>query len=123
MVVKDNQPTLYQKVKGLLDEAILDGFKGLQHGFYEEVDDGHGRIEKRRVWVTDEVKWLGEELLALWPGLASVAAVESTRRDLSDLGAKVSVEVNSVNRKQSDVVINLPRELAALEPRVRRRRM
>ncbi|MDQ3198717.1 MAG: YicC family protein [Verrucomicrobiota bacterium] len=34
-------------------------------------------------------------------------------------GAKISVEVNSVNRKQSDIVINLPRELAALEPRVR----
>lgn len=34
-------------------------------------------------------------------------------------GAKVSVEVNSVNRKQSDIVINLPRELGALEPRVR----
>ncbi|MEO8440558.1 MAG: YicC/YloC family endoribonuclease [Spartobacteria bacterium] len=34
-------------------------------------------------------------------------------------GAKISVEVNSVNRKQSDIVINLPRELGALEPRVR----
>jgi uncharacterized protein (TIGR00255 family) len=35
-------------------------------------------------------------------------------------GAKISVEINSVNRKQSDIVINLPRELSALEPRVRR---
>ena len=34
-------------------------------------------------------------------------------------GAKISVEVNSVNRKQSDIVINLPRELSVLEPRVR----
>ena len=34
-------------------------------------------------------------------------------------GAKISVELNSVNRKQSDIVINLPRELSALEPRVR----
>ncbi len=34
-------------------------------------------------------------------------------------GAKFSVELNSVNRKQSDVTINLPRELAQLEPRVR----
>ena len=36
-----------------------------------------------------------------------------------DGGAKISVEVNSVNRKQSDVAVNLPRELAALEPRIR----
>lgn len=34
-------------------------------------------------------------------------------------GAKLAVELNSVNRKQSDVVINLPRDLAALEPRIR----
>ena len=34
-------------------------------------------------------------------------------------GAKFSVELNSVNRKQSDVVVSLPRELAELEPRVR----
>ncbi len=34
-------------------------------------------------------------------------------------GKKISVELNSVNRKQSDVVINLPRDLAELEPRIR----
>jgi uncharacterized protein (TIGR00255 family) len=34
-------------------------------------------------------------------------------------GTKFSVELNSVNRKQSDIVMNLPRDLAALEPRIR----
>ncbi|MDB6146360.1 MAG: YicC family protein [Spartobacteria bacterium] len=34
-------------------------------------------------------------------------------------GAKFSVELNSVNRKQSDIVINLPRDLGELEPRIR----
>jgi len=34
-------------------------------------------------------------------------------------GAKLSVELNSVNRKQSDIVVNLPRDLAELEPRIR----
>jgi len=34
-------------------------------------------------------------------------------------GSKFSVELNSVNRKQSDVVVALPRELTELEPRVR----
>ena len=34
-------------------------------------------------------------------------------------GSKFSVELNSVNRKQSDVVVTLPRELMELEPRVR----
>ena len=34
-------------------------------------------------------------------------------------GTRFSVELNSVNRKQSDIVINLPRDLTELEPRVR----
>src|SRR6266487_4582701 len=34
-------------------------------------------------------------------------------------GTKFCVELNSVNRKQSDIVINLPRDLAELEPRIR----
>ena len=34
-------------------------------------------------------------------------------------GTRLSVEVNSVNRKQSDIVINLPRDLTELEPSVR----
>ena len=34
-------------------------------------------------------------------------------------GSKFSVELNSVNRKQSDVVVTLPRDLSELEPRVR----
>src|SRR5206468_11064108 len=33
-------------------------------------------------------------------------------------GTKFSVQLNSVNRKQSDIVINLPRDLADLEPRI-----
>ena len=37
----------------------------------------------------------------------------------SEDGFKVTVELSSVNRKQSDVVVTLPRELTELEPRVR----
>src|SRR6266446_3605218 len=41
------------------------------------------------------------------------------RGDADHAGTKFSVELNSVNRKQSDIVINLPRDLAGLEPRIR----
>ncbi|MDQ6654469.1 MAG: YicC family protein [Verrucomicrobiota bacterium] len=41
------------------------------------------------------------------------------RGEVDHGGAKFRVELNSVNRKQSDIVINLPRELAELEPRIR----
>lgn len=41
------------------------------------------------------------------------------RGEVDHGGAKFRVELNSVNRKQSDIVINLPREFAELEARIR----
>lgn len=41
------------------------------------------------------------------------------RGEAADGAAKFTVEVNSVNRRQSEIVINLPRDLMALESRVR----
>src|SRR3712207_2367084 len=41
------------------------------------------------------------------------------RGETDHAGIKFTVELNSVNRKQSDIVINLPREFAELEPRIR----
>src|SRR5947199_9548791 len=40
------------------------------------------------------------------------------RGETDNAGTKFTVELNSVNRKQSDVVINLPRDLVELEPRI-----
>lgn len=92
--VKDNQPALRQKVQPLLDEAILGGIEGLNVGFFEQTEEGHGRLETRRVWVVDDVAHLGKTLLDLWPGLAggSLALVERARQDLGDMSGKVTVE-------------------------------
>jgi len=92
LAVKQNQPALHAKVKALLDEAILDSFAGMSHGHFEQSDDGHGRLEIRRTWVTDEVRWLGDDLLQQWPALASVAVVESVRQDLGDLTGRITTE-------------------------------
>lgn len=93
--VKENQPALHGKVKGLLDEAALPGgAQGVNVGYFEQSEEGHGRIETRRVWVVDDVQHLGKGLLKLWPGLAggSLALVERTRQDLGDTSGKVTVE-------------------------------
>src|SRR4051794_6725075 len=41
------------------------------------------------------------------------------RGEVDHDGTKLSVELNSVNRKQSDIVINLPRDLIELELPIR----
>jgi predicted transposase YbfD/YdcC len=78
--VKDNQPTLHEKVKTLLDEAKLEKMKGWQGSSVEQTHGGHGRIETRRAWLTTEVEHLGQDLLELWPTVKAVAAVERERQ-------------------------------------------
>lgn len=85
LCVKENQPTLHAQVKGLLDEAILDG--QLELDFFEEVDGEHGRIETRRVWTTNQVQHL--ILPQPWPHLASLACVERVREVI---GGNLSTE-------------------------------
>ena len=92
LALKENQPTLHAKVKAMLDEAVLLGFAGMSHGRSESADGGHGRLETRRVWVTDEVHWVQGRLDEPWPHLGSVAVVESVRQDLGDPAGRVTTE-------------------------------
>ncbi len=78
--VKENQPALHDAIKRNLDEMILENFADVRHGFVQTVDGDHGRIETRRVWVTDQLDgWLDDEQRARWAGLKSVAVVEAVR--------------------------------------------
>jgi predicted transposase YbfD/YdcC len=85
LALKSNQPTLHEDAKLLLDEGIAKGFDG-PHGYHEDVDKGHGRVEIRRVWATGDIEWFtGKDR---WKGLRTWVAVECERT----IGAHTSVE-------------------------------
>jgi predicted transposase YbfD/YdcC len=95
LAVKDNQPALFQKVQILAREAMLAQSRkldGMRYSYHEQSEQGHGRIETRRVWVTDEVQGWAADLLGQWKGLAAVAVVQATRQDLGDLSGTISVQ-------------------------------
>jgi len=81
LALKDNQKGLYQSVKNLLDDAVLENFKDLRHDYFEEVTGDHGRIETRKVWVCDEMRWI--KMAKEWPGLRQVVVVVERRRELT----------------------------------------
>lgn len=94
LAVKDNQPTLHEDVKLLLDDAIERNFEHMGYDFNEQVNKGHGRIETRRVWVTRDVDWLRQR--EQWTNLRSAICVESQREILDpanpNLPGKISRE-------------------------------
>ena len=81
MAVKENHPTLYESIQRNMNEMILEKFDGVEHVYHETTNSGHGRIETRRVWATEQIDdWLEEQTRRDWKNLTSVVVVESTRQ-------------------------------------------
>ena len=87
LAVKGNQGHLSTAIRDFFDIAQAERFKHLSHSFTEEIDKGHGRIEQRRYWLTEDLSSL-KDLTDQWEGLTSVGMVESTRY----IGDKVTKE-------------------------------
>jgi len=86
LTLKDNHPTLHQEVREFFESAQADGFRDTRYDQTEAVDGGHGRIEVRRVFVSDDLDWLADK--PAWKRLRSVVMIESERT----VGDKTSFE-------------------------------
>lgn len=87
LALKGNQGRLHAAIKDFFDIAREEEFKGVSHQCNEDVNKGHGRIEQRCYWFTEELSSL-EDLTSAWPGLKSIGMVESTRH----IGEKTTTE-------------------------------
>ena len=71
LALKGNQGRLHEDIKMYFEEK--------NHlttcTQYEDIDKGHGRLEIRRCYVTDQIQWLSHR--KEWSGLKSIIAVES----------------------------------------------
>ena len=91
VAVKNNQPSLAQAIESLFaatDTSVREG--RLQENI--TLDKDHGRLETRRCVVAHDLSGIGK-IAKNWPGLKTVAMVESTREFINgqDKG-KISTE-------------------------------
>lgn len=84
LALKGNQGNAHAEIKAYLDDAIHNADPKLAHT--QHIEKGHGRIEVRRYWQSDDLGWFAD--LGKWESLRSVGVVESQR----DAGGKVSTE-------------------------------
>lgn len=97
--VKDNQPTLHQKLQIIFKEARLEKFVGWEHDSFTETDGGHGRIETRRLWVCWDMSLLGD-LGRQWPGIKAIILVERTRQTGDGQSStELSYYISSLDRR------------------------
>jgi predicted transposase YbfD/YdcC len=80
--VKANQKTLYQDI--MTTFATLRASDQPRLPTYETIEKGHGRIETRRYWITDDLSRLSTR--SAWADLQSIGMVVSERQ----IGAQIS---------------------------------
>lgn len=77
LAVKGNQETLAEDVEQEFKQAQMQDFAHMDHLYFETLEKGHGRIEKRQYWYTHDIEGLGT--LERWPGLAGMVMCRATR--------------------------------------------
>lgn len=78
--VKDNQPTLRAEIEELFtadDRTVDGGHVPNDFGTSRTIDKGHGRIERREITVSSELKGYSD-----WPGLEQVFKLDRRRLDI-----------------------------------------
>lgn len=73
LALKGNQGDLYDEVKTYFSDKDL--LKKCD--FFESIDAGHGRVEKRLCYVTSTINWINNK--SDWPKIQSIVMIESTR--------------------------------------------
>jgi predicted transposase YbfD/YdcC len=73
--LKGNQGTLHDEVSSFFELCFKRDFKEIKHDFYETFDTDHGRIERRKYWITDDISDLSKE--KGWIGLKSFGMARS----------------------------------------------
>lgn len=76
--VKANQPELHEDVKKVFQNALERGWGKREHDTHEQIEKGHGRIEKRRTYLTWDVPWL-IKASSVWRGIQGIVMVERER--------------------------------------------
>lgn len=89
--VKANQKTLYQDIKATFATLRADEEQPLH--LYETIEKGHGRIETRRYWVTDDLSQLSTR--DAWKDLQSIGMVEAERQIGTQLSHSIRYFISS----------------------------
>lgn len=89
--LKMNHKSFYDDAKKLFEDSE----KLSKTSFWQEVDKGHGRIEKRHCLATSDITWLQEKYC--WPGLKSIAMVKSERASKKKKSSDIRFYISSLN--------------------------
>jgi predicted transposase YbfD/YdcC len=80
LCLKANHKGLYERVLDEFQVAREANFVGREYDYYQEIESGHHRIEKREVWVMPVSEFPGLDPKGEWKGLKTIVKVVRERQ-------------------------------------------
>ena len=77
LALKGNQGSLANEVENYFNQAEAIDFEYIECDAIGSKEAGHGRVEKREIYVTEDISWLPQK--EAWRGLRSIVMVRSER--------------------------------------------
>lgn len=74
--VKGNQPTMQEDIRLFFETEMSTDFEGIGHEHHMTLDKGHGRLEKREYWLTNDIGWITWK--KEWKNLGAIGMVRRT---------------------------------------------
>lgn len=74
--LKGNQGATKEEVEDFFKGCIELGFGDIKYSYYETIEKSHGRIERRKYYVTEELDYI--QTKSKWTNLKSIGMVHST---------------------------------------------
>jgi predicted transposase YbfD/YdcC len=96
LALKKNQEKLHEIVEVLFSDP--NEIKATKPDYHKETNKGHGRIEIRECWATDDEQYLQyiEQELGHWEGLQSLIMVKSERRINETISTETRFYISSL---------------------------
>jgi predicted transposase YbfD/YdcC len=111
--LKGNQGALHEKTKDFFEEAREERFETVPHVYTETSERGHGRVERRRYWLTNRLDFLREK--DDWAGLQSVGMVEASRELNGNSSREVRYFISSLDGSDAEKFARAVRHHWAVE--------
>ena len=103
LALKSNQGEFHDDIKLFLETNLASKFAKLPHTVSKRSHGGHGRLEQRDVWQTNEVQWLIERH-PRWKSIKGIAIVDSTREVQGKISREQRLYITSHGDKEADFI-------------------
>jgi predicted transposase YbfD/YdcC len=115
LAVKDNQGKLHEAIQYLFEYDQQNDFQETPYDYSRTVNKGHGRIDVRQCWATDDPEYLSDiQTQYNWPGLQSIAMVITERIIDQETASETRFYISSLEGN-ADLILSAVRGHWAVE--------